>query len=85
MDDATGAGRDAGAGGKRGREEAHDGTTREEDPAEPLTAGGECSKVELSEAIRGFLLRKRQALLIELAAIEALLGLPRSVEPRHRK
>lgn len=34
---------------------------------------------------RNYLLARRQALLIELGAIEDLLGLRRSVEPKHRK
>jgi len=34
---------------------------------------------------RSYLLARRQALLIELGAIEDLLGLHRSVEPKHRR
>ena len=32
-----------------------------------------------------YLMRRRQALIIELGAIEAALALPRSIVPRHKR
>lgn len=40
---------------------------------------------KLSEKDRRLKLARRQALLIELAALEEYLGLPRSVIPKHRR
>ncbi len=52
----------------------------------PGEAGKEMSvTAKLSDAARRFWLSKRQALLIELGALEDMLGLKRSVEPKHKK
>jgi len=41
--------------------------------------------IHLSDEERQMLMRKRQALIIELGALEEYLGMPRSIVPRRKR